>query len=273
VTVPKLRYVFVPIPDWIEREWEARQLSDQVERLHRVLYRRAKRDALAARRACVEISAETLGNVLSCNPEAARKLMQRERQRGHLDYRLRGSPKRGYVLVVTLYPDGPKPVAPESRRRATGESRRELGAKLRPERNREHGGGLRVPYAQTRERDAESRTKAVESRRERSAISRRKCARTQPQNERVPNVQNSSETLPYEGRTTNVGGEGSREDGSFPWSLDDLDPEVRDAVKRARRQRGEYADDDVPGEREFLRLLLTQFPGSELRDCGKDRAP
>ena len=104
----QLGFSFVPLPTWIEDAWEAGSLSDEAERLHRVLWRRASADAIVARAETPRLRLETLADVLTADRDAVRKLLSRERERGRLDYRHEGSPRAGFIYVFRLFPDGPR---------------------------------------------------------------------------------------------------------------------------------------------------------------------
>jgi hypothetical protein len=104
----KLGYPLAPIPKWIVAEWCAGRMSGEAFDLHVVLYEKAISRKLMQRLPTPRMLRTELSKQLRRPDDAAfAKLLQRERNRGRLDYVVEGNATTGYVYVFMLYPDGP----------------------------------------------------------------------------------------------------------------------------------------------------------------------
>ena len=104
---------FTPLPNWVQDAWERGDLTDEAERLHRVLWRRVQSRSEHPK---LQITLERLNIVLRYqNADSLQRLLERERERGRLAYCPIGSPRRGYVYHFTLFRDGPRELSASSR--------------------------------------------------------------------------------------------------------------------------------------------------------------
>jgi hypothetical protein len=137
VSRAELGYAFVPVPRWLWEKFERGVISEEAFRLHGLLYQRANFGSLMKRRETPRLRLETIANGLGAAPDAVRKLIGREKGRGHLDYRHEGSPRKGNVVwVFSLAVDGPpslsavSPAKKEAARPPNDASRDSTGSRL-----------------------------------------------------------------------------------------------------------------------------------------------
>jgi hypothetical protein len=246
----ELGYAFVPVPQWIEEQWETGEMTDEVERLHRVLYRRADLDALAGRGESPRLKLTTLARALRCDPEqeaaleALSRMLRRERERGRLDYRTEGKTRRGrdqIVYVFTLFCDGARPVRPRSANKAARGSANQSGANPLEERTSTRDEEQPVRQSGSDGSGGESANRARESANRRIAKPRGKRDSAESTATPVRDVQNYPETPGYEGATEEVLGRTPARTDERASANEDKEL-ARRARERYRRDHGKPLD-------------------------------
>lgn len=118
-----LGYLYVPIPDWVLRRFEACEMTRERKEIQVALYRRADREKLAGREPTPKLRLESLAGATQRHTDrrsldALGRLLRAMRQDGELGFETSGVGDR-IVYLFELFPDGPRSaLVPTSERAA-----------------------------------------------------------------------------------------------------------------------------------------------------------
>ncbi len=248
-----LRYLFLPLPLWLQDAFEAGQVRSEALDVQLVLFKRADRDKLADRAETPKMRIESLAIALRrrTDPdglESLKRLLRSYRADGLLGFRTEGTGK-ATVYVFTLFPDGPRrsaPVPPPDAARVPGLHQPETLMRSQTASRGTNGGSAPVTARAQAAVPPESAS-VPPSETPANPGHERDCA--EPRKEAVPGASEVLEKTQAKdqsarrekGPLLEKGPARARAREEHPHLL----PDVREAVNRARAARGEAPLDRV----------------------------